>query len=135
MTTAVKTYAEIWKEAKTAGYAAVEKLRVVPMIVQEHENMLDDNSKVVYQEYVSDGCCGFAWVNIRPASRAGKNDCPIVKWMRENKIGSYSDYDKAWNIWVGEFNQSMQKKETYADAVAEVLRTYGINASSNSRMD
>jgi hypothetical protein len=128
-------FQEIWDEAVKAGRDAVAKLSVVPMVVQEHKNMLDDSSPVVYSEVVMDGCCGFAWINIRPASKAGRNDCPFVTWCRAHGIGRYDDYAKCWNIWISDYNQSMQKKETYADAVANVLYKNGIKAYSGSRMD
>jgi hypothetical protein len=128
-------FQEIWDEACKAGRDAVEKLNVVPMVVQEHQNMLDDKSPVAQSWFVADGVCGFAWINIRPASRVGRNDCDFAKWCRANRIGSYDDYAKAWNIWVSDYNQSMQKKEAYADAAASVLQKYGIRAYSGSRMD
>ena len=128
-------FQDIWEEAQMAGRVAVENLEVKPMVVQEHQNMIDDSSPVVNSYYVADGVCGFAWINIRPASKAGRNDCPFVTWCRAHGIGSFSDYEKAWNIWVSEYNQSMQKKEAYAEAVVTILQKYGIRASSGSRMD
>ena len=39
------------------------------------------------------------------------------------------------DIWVGEFNQSMERKEACAAAMARVLNEAGIKAYSMSRMD
>ena len=131
----IKNYQQIWDEAVKKGYAAVEVAKVVPMVVQEHQNMLNDNSPVVKSWNVEGGCCGFAWISIRPASKAGRNDCPFVKWLRTKGIGRFDDYEKSWSIWVSDFGQSMQRKETYADMVAAVLQENGIRAYSHSRMD
>jgi hypothetical protein len=129
------TNQELWNKAKEAGRQAVNELTPKPMIVQEHENMLDDSSPVKKEWFVADGVCGFAWVNIRPASRAGKNDCDMVRWLRSNSIGRYDDYTKAWCYWISEYNQSMQKKEAYAEAMARVLSDDGIKAYAGSRLD
>ena len=130
-----KPVAVVWAEAVEAGSEAVEKLNVRPMVVVERKSCLDDKSEIVKSWYVEDGACGFAWVNIRPASKRGLRDCEMVGYLKKNNKGSYSEYDKCWQVWIYEYNQSMQKKEAYADAVAEVLREYGIDANSGSRMD
>ncbi len=109
--------------------AAVEKLHVVPMIVQGHENPLDDSSPVVKQYFVEDGVCGFAWVNIKPANSA------FGRWVKENQLGRPDSYAGGICVWIHDFNQSMQKKETYASAFAGVLRQHNITAYASSRMD
>lgn len=120
---------QIYNEAHAAGCNAVANLRVRPMIVSERANPLDDSSNVVCQYYVEDGVCGFAWVKIRPAR--GK----FVKWLKDNKIGRPNSYEGGYDISIFDYNQSMQKKETYADAFAKVLVSNGIKAYGQSRMD
>jgi hypothetical protein len=122
-------YEEIYSLACTAGRTAVASMQVQPMIVSEHSNPLDDSSKVVRQYYVEDGACGFAWVKIRPAR--GK----FVKWLKDNRIGRANSYEGGYDIWISDYNQSLQKKEKYATAFAEVLVSKGITAHSQSRMD
>jgi hypothetical protein len=131
-----QTYKAICDKANAAGVAAVEKLQVVPMIVGQETGFLSgkiDYSKPTY--YVEDGVCGFAWVDVFPANkgntRAGKEERQIL----ENAGFSKNDYTKTHQMWISDYNQSMQKKETYARAFAEVLRTNGIKAHSRSRMD
>lgn len=123
-------------KAKACGHAAVEKLDVVPMIVGQETSLFSnkiDYSKPTY--YVADGVCGFAWVDVYPANkgntRAGKEERKLLESFGFRK----NDYEKSYQLWISEFNQSMQKKETYARAFAEVLRANGLKAYSGSRMD
>jgi len=119
---------KIYDEARSAGLAAAAKHTPIPMVVQQHENMLDDNSPVVYREVVNDGVCGFAWVIVKPANSV------FAKVMKESNLGKNDVYGGIY-VWVSDFNQSMSKKETYAYAFADVLKKYGINAYAQSRMD
>jgi len=79
--------------------------------------------------YVSDGPCGFAWVNIKPAR--GK----FVKFLKDNNIGRKDCYYGGYTVWVSEFGQSMSRKENYARAFTSVLRENGLTAYNMSRMD
>ena len=121
-------FSRLWDLAHEAGLVAVAKLNVVPMVVTAHANPLDDNSPVQQQWFVADGVCGFAWVTVRPANSA------FSRWMKENK-GCHLAYGGGMQYWISMFNQSMQRKEAYADAFADVLRQFGIKAYSGSRMD
>lgn len=128
-----KEFEQIIAEAREAGLDAVnemiQKKQIVPMIVTQHSNMLDDNSPVKKEWYVADGVCGFAWINVRPATSR------FAKWLKSQNIGSTDSYYGGITIWISEFGQSMQKKETYARAYAEVLRKHGFKAHMMSRMD
>lgn len=132
----MKTFDLIVKEADAAGKAAVEKLEVVPMIVGQETSMFSnkiDYSKPTY--YVADGVCGFAWVDVYPANkgntRAGKEERKLLERFGFRK----NDYAKTYQLWVSAYNQSMQKKEAYARAYADVLRANGLKAYSGSRLD
>lgn len=74
--------------------------------------------------------CGFAWVRIRPARGA------FVNWLKANDIGSAA-YGGGYQIWnpSGNPTQSMEIKLAGAQAYAEVLRRYGVEAYAESRMD
>jgi hypothetical protein len=100
-----------------------------PMIVQQHANMADDNSPVVQSWNVPGGVCGFAWVNIKPATSK------FCRWLKANNIVERVSYHGGYNLWCSDFGQSMERKEQWAGAVAQVLRKYGITARSMSRMD
>ena len=132
----MKTFDLIVKEANAAGKAAVEKLEVVPMIVGQETSMFSnkiDYSKPTY--YVADGVCGFAWVDVYPKNkgntRAGKEERKLLESFGFRK----NDYAKTYQLWVSAYNQSMQKKEAYARAYADVLRENGLKAYSGSRLD
>ena len=120
-------YQKWWDEADAAGKAAVEGAQVVPMVVSQHANMMDDGSPVVKQWYVEDGCCGFAWVQIY-------GNCAFSRWGKKAGLLSKA-YPSGVQYWVSAYNQSMQKKEAYARAFAKVLSGYGVRAYANSRMD
>lgn len=132
----LETFELICKKADKAGKAAVEKLQVVPMIVGQETSLFSnkiDYTKPTY--YVEDGVCGFAWVDIYPANkgntRAGKEERKVLESFGFRK----NDYAKTYQKWISIYNQSMQKKEAYARAFAEVLRENGLKAYCGSRMD
>jgi hypothetical protein len=118
----------VYNEARQAGMEAGNSKVPVPMIVCEHSNPLDDNSPIS-REYapVMGGVCGFAWVKFPGNTAWGK-------WTKKQGY-AHSSYPTGLQIWVSEFGQSMEKKEAYAYAFAEVLRKHGIKAYAGSRMD
>lgn len=124
---------DLWCEADAAGKAAAAALydsgQLQPMVVQQHANMMDDQSPVVKSYYVPEGPCGFAWVVVRPGNHSFALWCKKHQKARPNYGGGMMVK------WVHEYGQSMQLKEAYARAFAEVLRGAGINAYSSSRMD
>lgn len=121
--------AKIYLEAHTAGLDAGKASKPVPMAVGYPTTPLGndiDTRRPV--EIVEGGVCGFAWITIKPAR--GK----FVSWCKENKMGQTSSMG-GFTIWVGEFGQSMTRKEEYARAFAKVLNSHGIKAYAESRMD
>jgi hypothetical protein len=134
--TVIDAFELIYQKAHAAGMSAVEKLEVVPMIVGQETSLFSnkiDYSKPTY--YVADGVCGFAWVDVYPVNkgntRAGKEERKVLEAFGFRK----NDYEKSHQLWISKFNQSMQKKETYAREFAKVLRENGFKAYSGSRMD
>lgn len=122
-------YQELYDKAHAAGMDAVSKLNVVPMVVQERADPLNDNSPVRKQWIIDDGVCGFAWITVRPGNSA------FAKWLKAKGLARIDHYEGGMKIWISLFNQSMQKKETYASAFAQVIRDAGIKCYSGSRMD
>ena len=130
------TFTQLCENASEAGYAAVAKLQVVPMVVGQETSLFSgviDETKPTY--FVADGVCGFSWINVYPANkgntRCGKEERRVLESAGFRK----NDYEKSYQLWISDFNQSMQKKEAYADAFAKVLRENGVRAYSGSRMD
>ena len=118
----------IYSEAHYKGNAAVQMTTVTPMVVQQRENPLNDDSQLVRQYIVNDGVCGFASVNVKPAN------CKFAKFLVANGLGRKS-FNGGVSMSVRDFNQSLQKKEAYAHAFSRVLNDYGIKAYAESRMD
>jgi hypothetical protein len=121
-------FAQIFEEARIAGEQAMAECHPTPMIVQEHASMIDDTSPVVDEYFVSGGVCGFAWINIRPGN------CPAANYAKKH-LGAGKDYYGGTSIWVHEGGQSMERKESYAHAYADVLQKNGIDAHTMSRID
>ena len=122
--------ATVYADAHAKGIAAGNGCTPTPMVVGTPTTPLGndiDYSKDTH--YVSDGVCGFAWVNIKPAR--GK----FVKYLKDNNIGRKDSYYGGYTIWVRGFGQSLARKESYARAFADVLTTNGIKAYAMSRMD
>jgi 2-hydroxy-3-keto-5-methylthiopentenyl-1-phosphate phosphatase len=109
---------EILKEAIEEGVKAVDALQVVPMVVVGGGK----------EYFVEVGVCGFAWVNVQPGNGS------FAKWLKKHNLARSSSSGGV-NIWISSFGQSLQKKETYADAMADTFNKYGIRAYSQSRLD
>lgn len=73
--------------------------------------------------------CGFAWIKVRPANS------PFANWLKKNGHVRGVAYHGGVDIWVHEFGQSMQRKEAFAHAFAEVIYNAGIKAYAQSRID
>ena len=119
----------IFVEADKAGKAAAESHTPAPMTVVQHLNPLDDDSPVtkVY-EPIMDGVCGFAWVCIRPGTSS------FARYIKKNH-GAHKGYPSGMDLWIGDYGQSMERKEAYARAFAAIVRDHGIQAFAQSRMD
>ena len=73
----------LYDAAMDAGHKAAYASRPRPMIVgQETEFMSGklDYSKPI--EVVNDGVCGFAWINMKPATSA------FAKWLKANRTAT-----------------------------------------------
>lgn len=111
----------IYDEASAAGKKAGDSAYVRPMVVS------DTDTKQTY--FIEDGVCGFAEVHIETARGA------FVKWCKENDLG-WKAYRGGYDLQIdGGYNQSMQRKEAFCAAFAQVLNSYGIDAWMTSRMD
>jgi hypothetical protein len=113
-----KKWADLYDRAEEAGREAAEAAVPVPMVVSGYEH-----------DPVMDGVCGFGWVVVHPGN------CSCALWAKQNK-GARAEYPRGMCVrYVGEYNQSMTRKEAFANAFAEVLQGEGIKAYGRSRMD
>jgi hypothetical protein len=76
------------------------------------------------------GYCGFAWVKV-----SEKASTKLGRALKT--VGFRKSYNGGLDLWNpgGSFTQSMDIKEAGAEAYAEVLRKFGINAYACSRAD
>lgn len=114
-----KEVAQDWNAAHLAGMEAVEAITIKPMVVI--------GSDACY--IVADGACGFAWLEIRPARGS------LVTFLKKSGIGRVDSYNGCYRVSIHSFNQSIAKKEAYAQGVAGALRGNGYEVFANSRMD
>lgn len=119
----------LFDKAWAAGMDAGKAVECIPMIVRQHANPLDDRSPVVKTyEPVMDGVCGFASVEIRPATSS------FAKWLLKTRRASKS-YRGGLGVFIGEHRQSLTRKEAHAMAMAAVLCEAGLEARCDSRID
>ena len=116
----------LYTQARAAGLAAAQAAQVNPMIVSAHANPLDANSEITKQYFVADGVCGFASVVIK--------NVKFANGLKKMNIGR-KNYGGGYCVSVRDFNQSLQRKEIYARAFANVLIANGVEAYVDSRMD
>lgn len=114
-------FLRVWNEAYRLGMEAGQGAKPVPMVVS-------DSSAYAPKEWlVADGVCGFAWVQMAGNSR-------FARWALKIGIASKA-HPSGIALRCREFGQSMQRKEMWAYAVANYLRTNGIEGHVCSRMD
>jgi len=111
-------FEDIWREADLTGRDAAEAVTPRPMIVEGMGRTY----------YVEDGVCGFAWVNWKANTAWGRWTKATGRTRRDSYLGGQT-------LWVSDFQQSMARKEAYANAFSNVLAQCGIDAHPGSRMD
>ena len=120
---------KLLEKAHLMGMDAGRSVGVTPMVVGTATDLF--SSEIDYSKPVSvveDGVCGFAGVVIKPAR--GK----FVSYLKSIGKG-YKHYYGGWYVSVREFNQSLTRKEAYANAYAKVLSEVGMRCYVDSRMD
>lgn len=114
---------EVFSEAQTAALSHFHQCTPVPVIFGQAKDLFSSEIIPGTEEYVSDGVCGFAWVNIKPARG------PLVKYLKSKGIGrpgTYGGYSlSSYNCIPGSgSSQSMQRKEAGCRAFVEVVKKY-----------
>ena len=130
-----KSAYDILVEASEAAEAAVKACTPQAIIVGSPSTPLGNDVDPTQQTwFVAGGVCGFASVVIKPAR--GK----FVAELKKRKIG-YVGYYGGYSVSSYEFARSIRQDQSYERACAaakgavEVLKSYGINAYVDSRID
>jgi hypothetical protein len=119
-------FREVFQKAATAGRVAGENAIPEPMMVIE-PGTNPHVPKAMW--HVSEGACGFAWVNVSPGNT------PFANWLKKNNLARKS-FRGGVEIWISDFNQSVERKDACARAMAEVFRDeLGVSAFAGSRLD
>lgn len=116
-------YRALYDRAHAAGMAAGREVNPHEYVVLGQAG----NGPVRIAGFLADGLCGFAWVVI-------PGNSGMARWARAEKLAR-PGYPSGTHFWVGEFNQSHERKVAYAHAFAEVLREAGIKAYTGDRLD
>lgn len=131
-----KVYEAALLAAAKAGLEAGNKSTPNPMIVQKHENMLDDSSPIEKEYFVEGGVCGFAYVIVTPGTSS------FARYL-SSKHGWSKYYYGGVCMSVKEYGQSYERKMAYAEAYANTLDRIlsennllgSINIMVNGRLD
>ena len=121
-------WADLYARAHSAGLEVAEQCIPAVMVVQQHENMMDDDSPVKQQWAVPEGVCGFAWVTVTPGN------CSFALWLKKHHNAS-KGYHGGMELWVSDFGQSYERKHAYARAFARIVSEAGVKAYAGGRLD
>lgn len=116
-----QNFQTLYVQALEAGRAAGLAAKPTAMVVNYHSGGMP------VREVVHDGACGFAWVSF-PGNTA------FGRWAKAH-AGATKGYPSGLQFWIGDYNQSMERKEAHACAMARVLQAAGVQAYAQSRMD
>ncbi len=103
-------FQEVFDEANRAGFAAGETMTPQTMYLK---SACGPDAGTVYAE--AEGACGFAWVRIRPGN------CSFAKWLVKEGHARKA-YHGGVDIWISAHNQSVERKERHASAMAKMLK-------------
>jgi hypothetical protein len=118
----------IHQKAMQEAMAAADSCTPTPMVVGSPSTPWGsdiDYAKPTY--YVADGPCGYAWVKI-------KGRGAFAKWAKQTGVARPSALG-GYTIYPSLMTQSIERKEAWANAYAQVLRDHGIEAYVDSRLD
>jgi hypothetical protein len=128
--TTKESFQALYDRAWAAGVQAANTVHVTPMYVGTPTTPFGndiDPTKTIYK--VDSGVCGFASVQLKPATSA------FAKWLKAQGYAKRDEYRGGVYMWISAYGQSLTRKEAHANAMAKVLRDAGYKAYSWSRMD
>lgn len=112
-------FAKHWEAAWREGERAATEVKPRPMVVT------DGNGRQV--DYVPDGVCGFAWLNVPGNTSFGR-------WLKKGGMAR-PDYPTGLCVWISSYDQSHTRKAAHAYAMARYLQSQGIECFARSRLD
>ncbi len=118
-------YNKAHEEGMKAAYEVEKKLSTYSI----HSVDIYGNSIPNTPVFQMRGLCGFAGVNIKPATSK------FAKFLVSKGIAKKDSYAGGVTMHVHFFNQVMEMKESFADAFAKVLSEEGIRCYAYSRLD
>lgn len=127
------SFQDVLSKARSAAEAAFVDAKPVPMAVQSSglNEGFDWNKPY---EVVSEGVCGFAWVNFAVDGRS--------KAAKELKAaGAYKDYYGGYSLWASDVapssraSQSYERKMAACRAAAKVFNEAGYVCYASGRLD
>lgn len=122
------TPSELFKLADAAGQKAASEVKMATYGI--HSVDIFGNKIPNSPVYTMVGSCGFAWVNIKPATSK------FGRWLKDNGLARKDSYYGGLCYWIGAYGQCYEQKEAYAYAFARVLQENGIaKAYAGSRLD
>jgi hypothetical protein len=123
-------FKSLYDAAMAAGAQAAAAANVRPMTVRAEDIQVNGvpigAPGQVWHE--PEGVCGFAWVVVKPGTS------PFARWLKAQGHAS-KHYAGGVSIWIGDYNQSMQRKEAHAEAMVKVFAAADIQCYADSRMD
>jgi hypothetical protein len=131
-------FAALWQKAQEAGRAAALATIPQPMVVGQHASPLDDSSpvrtlyvpdqamanyartvhpdaEIIVDRGLNEGVCGFGWISVRPGNSS------FAQWAKKNAGFNSGGSSMGTYYWVGDYNQSYERKVAHARAAAKVL--------------
>jgi hypothetical protein len=127
-----KEFNDLFLRAQSAGMKALQEATPTPMVVRDANVLTGQPLAGGRQYFVADGVCGFAWVHISPGN------CSFANWLKRSGHARKSYYGGV-DVYIHEGNQSMERKQAYARAMAKIFNEANIpgvkSIYASSRMD
>ena len=102
-----------FRDAEAIGHNAGVSHKPTPIRIYQADIM---GKRLSEDSVIDDGCCGFAWINIKPANKR------FAKWLKETERARPDSYYGGITIWIHDHNQSYEKKKKHAEAMASYLQ-------------
>lgn len=114
-----QAFAQHWDGAWKEGVKAALEHKPRPMVVTDGDGRQID--------YVPEGACGFAWLNVPGNTSFGR-------WLKKQGMAR-PDYPTGLCVWISAYDQSHDRKAAHAYAMARYLQSQGIECVARSRLD